>query len=162
MTVEISKNYAPIVLYCMCSRDRSLSGGLYTFKLFMLFATHFDVDSKNLCLVVSADSNLLCWGCVFHKDSNSSLCSAFSIMPGHLIASHDDALVIFQVGFLKAGHINVFFVEFLWEGGLLSPFCIQLQNVDVSGCWCSIAVSSCYPRSSSRGRERSGEVTSGS
>ena len=35
--------------------------------------------SVNFYLVVSADSKLMCWDCVFHKDGNSSLCSAFSI-----------------------------------------------------------------------------------
>ena len=51
-----------------------------------------------------------------------------------------------QVGFLKAGHMDVFFVELLCEGDLLliSPFCIPLQNVDVSWCWCFILVSSSY------------------
>ena len=100
----------------------------------------------------------------FYKDGNSSLCFAFSIMPEHLIAFHGEALVIFQVGFLKAGHIDVFLVESFWEGDLLvvNAFCIPLQNVDASGCWCFIGVSSSYPRSSSPGRTRRGELTSGS
>ena len=51
--------------------------------------------SVNFYLVVSADSKLMCWDCVFHKDGNSSLCSAFSIMLKNLIASHGEALVLF-------------------------------------------------------------------
>ena len=56
-------------------------------------------------------------------------------MRKRLIASHGEALVIFQVSFLKSGYIDVFFVEFLCKGDflLISPFCIPLQNVDVLG-----------------------------
>ena len=131
---------------------------------FILFFMCYDAGSVNFCLVVSADSKLLCWDCVFNNDGNSSLCSAFSIMPEHLTASHGKALVIFQVSFLKAGHISVFFVEFLCEGDLLliSPFCIPLQNVDASWCWRFMLVSSSNPRSSSPGLTRRGDVTSGS
>ena len=77
---------------------------------------------------------------------------------------HAEALVTFQVGFLKAGHIIVFFVECLCEGDILliSPFCIPLQNVNTSWCWCFILVSGSYPRSSSPGLTRRGDVTSGS
>ena len=140
------------VLWAVCIED------------FMLFFIYYDADSVNFCLVVSAGSKLLCWDCVFHNDGKSSLCPAFSIMSEHLIASHGEALVIFQVSFLKAGHIDVFFVEFLCEGDLLliSPFCIPLQNVDASWCWCFILVSRSYPRSSLPVLTRQGEVTSGS
>ena len=61
----------------------------------LLFYIYYDADSVNFCLVVSADSKIMCWDCVFHKDGNSSLCSVFSIMPKNLIASHGEALVLF-------------------------------------------------------------------
>ena len=100
--------------------------------MFFLKFIYYYADSVNFCLVVSADCKLLCWDCgffvfFFYNDGNSSLCSAFSIMPEHLIASHGKALVIFQVSVMKADHIDVFFVEFLCKGYLLKhPFCIPL------------------------------------
>ena len=95
MTVEVSKNDAPTFLWMHeVERQISVRWVVYIEDL-ILFFIYYDADSVNLCLVVCADSKLMCWDCVFHKDGNSSLCSAFSVMPEHLIASHGEALVLF-------------------------------------------------------------------
>ena len=112
VTVEVFKKYAVAVLQLhVVTRQIPVRWAVYI-EEFMLFVIHYDANSMNFYLVIGAYSKLLCWECIFYKEGNFSLCSAFSVMLEHLTAFHGEALVFFQVGFLKAGHINIFLMEF--------------------------------------------------
>ena len=95
MTVEVSKNDAPTFLWMNeVERQISVRWAVYIEDL-ILFFIYYDADSVNFCLVVSVDSKLMCWDCVFTRMATPPFALPSLSCQKNLIAPHGEALVLF-------------------------------------------------------------------